>query len=338
MRRADHFSTNTIDLDNLSKIQEMFGEREELNEEDFVEQFGEILGDNLTAQQLTHLFMKIDANSDGTVDWDEFTNYMFLDNQDTAASKSEEDTIKFISGGAEPLTTPNFVRFTHKSPVHTVQYIEKCARAQSLYASASTDGVIHIWHANSLKHYMSIRTKDKWLSSIQWMPKCGKIAAASVHDGVKFFDLSTDIKHNFAKQCGVLPRDVLKQAVPLSLYNDTSGAFDRLFIGDDQGIVNVYKCDEFFWHRFGTDKSGASIGDEVLDAMGTLEEQHQKVDSLSLNIHDDYVTKVMYVPDLNCMISSSLDSTVKVFDLERNKSKRVFSEHIKGVYSFAWTS
>ena len=40
-----------------------------------------VSGKNLSHEQLTHLFMKIDANSDGTVDWDEFTNFMLLENQ-----------------------------------------------------------------------------------------------------------------------------------------------------------------------------------------------------------------------------------------------------------------
>ena len=52
-----------------------------LDMEEFLEAFGEVLGKNLTHEQLTHLFMKIDANSDGSVDWDEFTNYMLLETQ-----------------------------------------------------------------------------------------------------------------------------------------------------------------------------------------------------------------------------------------------------------------
>ncbi len=42
----------------------------------FREVFGKILGDNLTHEQVNMLFMKIDANSDGTVDWNEFSGYM----------------------------------------------------------------------------------------------------------------------------------------------------------------------------------------------------------------------------------------------------------------------
>jgi Ca2+-binding EF-hand superfamily protein len=50
----------------------------ELDIDEFCEQLGPHLGKNLSRQQITQLFMKIDADAGGTVDWDEFSNYMFL--------------------------------------------------------------------------------------------------------------------------------------------------------------------------------------------------------------------------------------------------------------------
>ena len=44
---------------------------------------------------MTMLFMIIDANSDGTVDWDEFTSYMMV-------GSMEEDGIVSKSGLANP--------------------------------------------------------------------------------------------------------------------------------------------------------------------------------------------------------------------------------------------
>ena len=38
---------------------------------------------------LEHLFMKIDANADGDVTWDEFTNFMLLEDQGALNMKSE---------------------------------------------------------------------------------------------------------------------------------------------------------------------------------------------------------------------------------------------------------
>lgn len=49
----------------------------ELDIDEFSQQMGPLLGANLTQQQIAQLFMKIDADAGGTVDWDEFTNYMF---------------------------------------------------------------------------------------------------------------------------------------------------------------------------------------------------------------------------------------------------------------------
>lgn len=50
----------------------------ELDIDEFCEQLGPYLGKDLTRQQIMQLFMKIDADAGGTVDWDEFSNYMFL--------------------------------------------------------------------------------------------------------------------------------------------------------------------------------------------------------------------------------------------------------------------
>ena len=74
-----------------------------LDTEEFLEAFGEVLGKNLTHEQLTHLFMKIDANSDGSVDWDEFTNYMLLETQ--AASDMSDRSFQASQHGALAETT-----------------------------------------------------------------------------------------------------------------------------------------------------------------------------------------------------------------------------------------
>ena len=82
--KVTHFSSTEMTLEDLKNLHEVFdgedsdgNEREGLAEREFVAAFESILGDNLTEQQLTQLFMKIDANSDGSVDWDEFTNFMY---------------------------------------------------------------------------------------------------------------------------------------------------------------------------------------------------------------------------------------------------------------------
>ncbi len=43
----------------------------------------------MTSKQIEQLFWKIDANSDGTVDWNEFMNYMLLENETLSSMKAE---------------------------------------------------------------------------------------------------------------------------------------------------------------------------------------------------------------------------------------------------------
>lgn len=42
------------------------------------------------ARALAKLFMRIDANSDGTVSWDEFSSYMLLESQGSASIREFE--------------------------------------------------------------------------------------------------------------------------------------------------------------------------------------------------------------------------------------------------------
>jgi hypothetical protein len=67
-----------------------------LDMEEFLEAFGGVLGENLTTTQLIHLFMKIDANSDGSVDWDEFTQFMLLENQAAADMSDRSFAVRYI--------------------------------------------------------------------------------------------------------------------------------------------------------------------------------------------------------------------------------------------------
>lgn len=66
------FSRDKIGVEQLQNLKERF--EDDLNEREFVDLFREIIDATLSETQLTHLFQKIDSNSDGTVDWDEFTN------------------------------------------------------------------------------------------------------------------------------------------------------------------------------------------------------------------------------------------------------------------------
>ncbi|KAL3671073.1 hypothetical protein V7S43_004255 [Phytophthora oleae] len=72
-RSGTVFSRDEIGVEQLQSLKERFADGD-LTEKEFVSLFREIVDASLSETQLTELFQKIDANSDGTVDWDELTN------------------------------------------------------------------------------------------------------------------------------------------------------------------------------------------------------------------------------------------------------------------------
>eukprot|EP00983_Pelagomonas_calceolata_P017881 561024-Pelagomonas_calceolata.AAC.2 len=59
---------------------------------------------------LKKLFMRIDANSDETIDWDEFSNFMLMESQGGASIKEVEMSINFEQPGASPGVVMQFAK------------------------------------------------------------------------------------------------------------------------------------------------------------------------------------------------------------------------------------
>ncbi len=51
--------------------------------------FKDVLGKDMSDKEFRQLFMKIDADSNGSVEWNEFMNYMLLVNQTLSSMKKE---------------------------------------------------------------------------------------------------------------------------------------------------------------------------------------------------------------------------------------------------------
>jgi hypothetical protein len=52
---------------------------------EFCERLAPLLSQHMSREQVAQLFMKIDSNVGGTVDWDEFSEYMFMARSDAPA-------------------------------------------------------------------------------------------------------------------------------------------------------------------------------------------------------------------------------------------------------------
>ncbi len=94
--------------------------------------------------------MKIDANSDGSVDWDEFTNFMLLENQGTLNMREHADHSDFVP---QDFADPNSHSYYHREMIDRIILLDK---TQPSYVTTGRDGLIKIWNAANLQHSRTI--------------------------------------------------------------------------------------------------------------------------------------------------------------------------------------
>lgn len=51
--------------------------------------------------------------------------------------------------------------------------------------------------------------------------------------------------------------------------------------------------------------------------------------------HTDWVSKIEWIPEVG-LVTCSLDTTIKTFDINRERISHICTHHTKGVHSFVW--
>jgi hypothetical protein len=239
----ENFSRDKITFNALRQLREHFAEP--LNESEFIETMRSILP-KLPQRKLAHLFAKIDVNSDGTVDWDEFTNFMFLeDQQDDSGAQGD---------GAKDGYAPVPAHSDAEAEGHSVVGIVVLPTEDKVL-SASYDGVVSVWDAeryNCIGRMITLEDPRAIggracgidaLTSVQWMAHSRLLAVASIKNSVTFWDIES------MKVAGKIPSMDLRHTAPLCCaYNyDAASHREQLAIGSDEGSIVMYSFKEG-WH------------------------------------------------------------------------------------------
>ena len=104
--------------------------------------------------------MKIDADSNGSVEWPEFMNYMLLENQTLALMKKE--LFEYIPS-KKPDPKPTMKNLCHAKMITGLEFIypdgfdrmspedQENQKKNIRYATSSQDGTIKIWDSQKLE-------------------------------------------------------------------------------------------------------------------------------------------------------------------------------------------
>ncbi|KAI9325972.1 WD40-repeat-containing domain protein [Zopfochytrium polystomum] len=283
----------------------------------FREVFGKVLGGNLSYDQMTMLFMKIDANSDGTVDWDEFSTYMMMGQMENHETMNviDEKIRKLISG-------------PHKDMIKRIDFIAK----ERKYITVSREGTVCIWSLN-LKLQRVINTKEfsqsmSWVADSVFMHDHGKLVIITDDRELCIFDVLS-IKPRMIARISQLDNNPL--CLAYSPHYDEEG--DLILFGDDGGYVNVLNITR----KFLFDSSSDSEALEQLTPAKLLRKDSARKNNISFyrrKIHNEWVLKVQYYQEMNSFVSCASENTksLVIGDLERKTVRYI---HVpKGIKCF----
>ena len=314
-----------------------------------------MLGKNLSEKQLTQLFMRIDTNSDGSVDWDEFMNFLILENEN--ASLMREEQCEYVNPRVnDPINTTK--QTSHSDMITNLLMAKEHSEGQR-YFTSSKDGTVKVWNASSLTPVSTISVGNSWVTNLAYLSKYDIIAAASSDRSISFFDLkkSNEIISNPVSKVGSL------KGVPMTM--DYLKDYDMMVVGDSEGSLHMYKFKDENWHVCNTtmnchkkellkiqNRQLAKYENKILKkdfSLRGVKLQTHKQHNLDIcevyndevtkgKLHSSWLTKAEYIPDTDTLFTCSTDKTVKQIDIERQTARYTFNHHKKGVYSFVWCS
>lgn len=301
-----------LNLESLKLLKKTFDEADEdgsgeLDMDEFCTKLGPHLGTNLTRQQVSQLFMKIDADAGGTVDWDEFTNYMFLERAQTTGDGATENWRLF----PQDFKIKSEASCAHHDQVDSIAF---CAPLDK-YITCGRDGSLRMWSAGDVKHFKTVNNGASWITDSTYMPLSRKLVVTTVDRSISYYDVN---RASYDLVGRVYASGTMGVPMTLNVLSNDSG--ERVIYGDSQGNVAMLLCSTREW-----------------PSRDLISTEHHR-DYLYLHEeHTDWVTKLLWVPEMG-LLSTSLDCTIKTYDITREKVVHTCDHHTKGVHSLVYCS
>ena len=192
-----------ITNESLKRLQKMFEEADEdggggLDTDEFTKAMQKTMP-GLDARELALIFMKVDTNCDGTVDWDEYLSYMLLEYKE----KDQMTSLMQDKPFPKPLRD---ISTCHRDDITSVEFLPTLNRRDhwvdgidyhhGRYVTVSKDGVVNFWSIdmNHLKtHFLDYaREKTLWITTMVTMPNINMLAIASTEREISFFDINAN--------------------------------------------------------------------------------------------------------------------------------------------------
>ncbi|XP_078509633.1 cilia- and flagella-associated protein 337-like [Lissotriton helveticus] len=306
---------------------------------EFQKVLSELLGSDSWNNQMEVLFNKVDTSCDGFVDWSEFCTFMLLQYKEKDYVKTKKETF-LVQQPIIRLCLPN-----KQEP--TTRILAISSPPPVWFVTVSKGGVLTVWDSDlhiqksfeiaddASNTQVGKRRFKSWTTDAVYMPNVHKIAVATTSRDIHFFDVSTmnifEEFHLFALN-----------NIPTTLYywhNAKSPSRGSLMIwGDDHGGLHLlwllHPHSGIFQKPFTEQPGPQNIFIQDLKDHSRLLSYEEIPD-----VHPEAITKVLYVPERDLLITSSSSATVSVAITDIHRKRKGYTWRInKGVRCFDYSS
>ncbi|XP_015281661.1 PREDICTED: EF-hand calcium-binding domain-containing protein 8 [Gekko japonicus] len=320
-----------INFDHLQKLEWMFREADVdggggLDIIEFRRAMKKIMG-NISDEDIDVIFMKVDTNCDGSVDWEEYLNYMLCEYR----GKEDMQKSKLFP---EFVMNMKAVPVAHTEEIVKIQFFPNQSRmmdrklkfkrgsnaslsggrsAAGRFLTVSRDGILHYWsdsfnllrtvHLDQRKRLHSLKL---WVIDMVCLPNINLMAVASTEQDIEFFDIG-------GNKCDRLFSLVDLDGCATAMDYWTDGYKGVFCVGDMKGNVLIFTSVNVTTN--GLFNIRAYIGGlarvpvQILMKGKTDPYKNFTVSAL----HEDWCQQIMFIPQLNLVASCTpADKTAMV--------------------------
>ncbi|KAH0619329.1 hypothetical protein JD844_019349 [Phrynosoma platyrhinos] len=305
-----------INYDHLRKLERMFREADidgggGLDIEEFRKAMKKIMGD-ISDEDIDVIFMKVDINCDGSVDWEEYLNYMLREYR----GKDDMQKSKLL-----PEFQVNMKRIpvAHAEEIVKIQFFPNQSRGlrarkersrkvggrsvPGRFLTVSRDGILHYWtdsfkmlrtvHLDQTKRRHSLKL---WVIDMLCLPNINLLAVSTTDQDIEFFDIG-------GNKCDRIFTLVGLEGCATAMDYWTDGHKGVFCVGDVKGNVLIFTSTDVVMNGLFNVRSyiGGLARVPVNILMKSKTDLYRNFTVSAL--HGDWCQQIMYIPQLNLVAS-----------------------------------
>ncbi|CAH1792147.1 unnamed protein product [Owenia fusiformis] len=262
---------------------------ENLRYDQFCDSIKALFGPEIKNADLKSIYRKISTNPDAKVDWSELFGYFQGETDETETNISEDISIFMVSRRIRIGEAAGDRK--RRDIVQSIRHVPSLDG----YLTVSQKGAISIWNSKLRLQTCSELNETSWVTGCDYLPGIRRVAA-STERSICIWDNRAKGKNQTL--FSIKPFEHSPQCMTW-IPDSTNAHEDTILFGDDQGYINyltVAAKDLTMKNSRGERKTSQNIN---------VDPTKMTYPVIRRKIHDDWVLKIKYFPELRCFASCS---------------------------------